>query len=231
VFIFIFSESGTTLELDSSFSTSSPAAQSYLLNACENIVSSNFAGPLTQDYVCPMNGFDNWLKYQNNLTQPNKAYVDNCSGAAQVPVPESTFNRCIIAYSREVKDMRILQNKGIVRIIYFQTELQTEWHSPHEVIGDQWYQIEKWIDRENEVAPPGVCNMFLSSETFVWYDTNNNMMSTAISASIIALVGAASVIFLTSRSFMMTLFGSISIMYVLFATIACLIRMGWELGL
>merc|ERR1712232_621018 len=42
--------------------------------------------------------------------------------------------------------------------------------------------------------------------------------------------GASLVILLSSRSFMLTLFGSISIMYVLLATIACLIALGRELG-
>jgi predicted RND superfamily exporter protein len=227
---FLDPKSGTTLVLDTSFSAKSPDAQSYLLNICKKIFSSDFASPTTQDFICPLNGFDNWLKSQTKRAQPDQAYIDNCSGATQIPVLESSFDQCIIAYSKEVNDIRILQNKGIVKIIYFQTELQARWNSPHSFIGEQWSKIQSWLDREKEIAPSGVGNFFFSSETFVWYDTNNNMMSTAVSASIIALTGAASVIFLSSRSFMMTLFGSISIMYVLFATIACLIGMGWELG-
>lgn len=226
---FLDPKSGTTLVLDTSFSAKSPDAQSYLLNICEKMFTSEFV-PKTQGYICPLNGFDNWLKSQTKLTQPNQAYLDNCSGATQIPVLESSFDQCIIAYSKEVNDIRILQNKGVVKIIYFQTELLARWNSPHSFIGEQWSKIQTWLDNEKEIAPPGVGNFFLSSETFVWYDTNNNMMSTAVSASIIALIGAATVIFLSSRSFMMTLFGSISIMYVLFATIACLIGMGWELG-
>ena len=47
---------------------------------------------------------------------------------------------------------------------------------------------------------------------------------------LVALVCAAVVIFISSRSFVLTIFAAVSIIYVLVAATACLVGLGWELG-
>ena len=217
--------------LEETFDPSSSTAQEYLLQFCDKLFTLESVRPVSLDYKCPMNQFDEWLKYQSSLFQPDQAYLDNCSGETKLPMSTNNFHKCIIAYSKSTKDSRILNEDGVVRVMFFKAELRARWNSPHKFIEEEWNSVEGWFDQQRTTAPSGVNKVFVGSETFVWYDTNNSMMQTAISASIIALIGASSVILLSSRSFMLTLFGSISIIYVLLATIACLISLGWELGL
>ena len=217
--------------LDEKFDPSSTAAQNFLLQFCGNLFTLESVRRISVEHRCPINHFDEWLKYQSSLLQPEQAYLDYCSGETKLPMSPTNFHKCIIAYSKSAKDSRILNENGVVRIMFFKAELRARWTSPHQFIREEWNIVEGWFNQQRTKAPSGVNGMFLGSETFVWYDTNNSMMETAISASIIALIGASLVILLSSRSFMLTLFGSISIMYVLLATIACLIALGWELGL
>ena len=209
--IFTCPASGTALVLEETFDPSSSTAQEYLLQFCDKLFTLESVRPVSLDYKCPMNQFDEWLKYQSSLFQPDQAYLDNCSGETKLPMSTNNFHKCIIAYSKSTEDSRILNEDGVVRVMYFKAELRARWNSPHKFIEEEWNSVEGWFDQQRTTAPSGVNKVFVGSETFVWYDTNNSMMQTAISASIIALIGASSVILLSSRSFMLTLFGSMFI--------------------
>ena len=82
----------------------------------------------------------------------------------------------------------------------------------------------------NRQAPIGTQNGYFSSEDFWWYDTNGQMLRTAFSSAGVALAGAAAVILISSRSFILTLFATITIGYVLTSVTATLVAIGWTLG-
>jgi len=80
------------------------------------------------------------------------------------------------------------------------------------------------------VAPEGVNRMYHTSGTFWFYDTNRAMLETAFGAAGIAIGFSTLVVFIASRSFYLTLFSTLAIVYVLAATIASLVGFGWYLG-
>ena len=63
-----------------------------------------------------------------------------------------------------------------------------------------------------------------------WYDTNGQMLSTAYGGAGIALGAAAVVVLLSSRSFLLTIYSLLTIVYILAATTAMLVASGWTLG-
>jgi hypothetical protein len=218
------------LKLDSSFDPSSEEAQLYLLGFCNDLFDREFAAKIDADYSCPLQKFDMWLKEQSNATSPDDIYVEHCSGASGIPVAHDQFHPCIVSWTREVGEMSILSRNDKVEIIFFPFNSRVRYDNQYDELDDEWKLIEKWMDQENMQAPSGVSRAFFSSEDFWWYDTNGQMLLTAFSSAGIALAAAAAVLLLSSRSFILTIFSTLTIGYVLVSVTAMLIGIGWTLG-
>jgi predicted RND superfamily exporter protein len=100
----------------------------------------------------------------------------------------------------------------------------------YDTLDDEWKLIETWMQDQTRQAPSGVNRGYFSSSDFWWYDTNGQMLQTAYSAAGIALGCAAVVILFSSRSFVLTVFSTLTIGYVLTSVTATLVAMGWTLG-
>jgi hypothetical protein len=218
------------LKLDSSFDPSSEEAQLYLLGFCDDLFDQEFAAKIDADYSCPLQKFDMWLKEQYNATAPDDIYVEHCSGATGIPVAQDQFHPCIVSWTREVGEMSILSRNDKVEIIFFPFNSRVRYDNQYDKLDDEWKLIEKWMEQENIQAPSGVSRAFFSSEDFWWYDTNGQMLLTAFSSAGIALAAAAAVLLLSSRSFILTIFSTLTIGYVLVSVTAMLVGIGWTLG-
>jgi len=221
----------TTLKLDQSFNPKSMAAQSFLVDFCDRWFDTDFALRPSSDYQCPINVFDEWLQQQSQSDLPDEGYTQHCGAATSVPVAEDNFDACIIAWSQSIGERSILQENGVVRIIVTSTNFAAPWFSSMEVLGKEWRDSEKWLETDRLHAPEGVNRMYHTSSNFWRYDTNERLLQTAYGAGAIALSFAAVILLVSSRSFNLTLFSVLSIGYVLIATIACLVGLGWSLGL
>jgi hypothetical protein len=221
----------TNLVLDKSFNPKSIEAQDYLLGFCEYFFAQDFAAPPYEGYQCPMNAFNRWLAQQSVSDSPDSVYISNCNGATSVPLAETDFHACIIAWSRLYEQTEILATDGEVRIISAKTKTNSNFDSPYDILDAEWNSFERYLSIERKNAPEGVNEMYHSSPDFWWYDTNGRMLKTAVTAGTIALGCAAIIILISCRSFVMTIFCIISIGYVLLASTACLIVLGWDLGL
>jgi hypothetical protein len=197
---------------------------------CPSLFEEDFAGLLNENYTCPFNDFESWLDEQAALDTPDDAYTNNCGGAKSLPIPQDEFHSCMIAWSEQVGETRVLSNEGEVKIIFFNFASRVRWDSPFEDLDDEWHRIEKWFDDSAKSAPAGVNKFFSSSNDFWWYDTNGQMLTTAYGAAAIALGAAAAVLLFSSRSFTLTIFAMITIVYVLTSVTATLVAFGWTLG-
>ena len=62
-------------------------------------------------------------------------------------------------------------------------------------------------------------------------DTFSNSLSLAYTSALIAIACAATMIFITSQSISVTIFAAVSVGYVLVASTASLVALGWQLGM
>ena len=201
------------LVLDPSFDASSEEAQVFLADICSKIFDQEFAEKMDDNYVCPFNKFEAWLEMQATLEKPDAIYVNNCAGATAIPIPREDFNACIVAWTEKVGETKILSRNGEVQIILFPFGSRVRWDSPYDDLNDEWNMIENWMDAQASTAPAGVANFYFSSADFWWYDTNGQMLRTAYGAAAIALGAAGAVILLSSRSFVLTFFAIVTIVY------------------
>jgi hypothetical protein len=73
--------------------------------------------------------------------------------------------------------------------------------------------------------------VFFSSQDFWWYDTNGQILKSAYTSAAIAMGAAFVVILLASRSFEITFFAVIALVFILLSVTAILVGIGWTLGL
>jgi len=219
--------SGSKLLLDDTFDPSSSEAQKYLLSFCDDLFQQEFASPLN---VCPMKRFDQWLSEQDGLANPDPEYNTLCGYVSGVPVREDLFHGCISYWARKEGEMSILSRDGVVQIMYVTFMNEALYSDPFGVIKKQMDMIEDWMVATNEVAPSGVDKSFFGGLNFYWHDTNGSMMNTAYSGAGIALGASAGIILLSSKSITMTVFATVTILYILTSVTSMLSAIGWTLG-
>jgi len=223
-------DSLSVLKLDSTFDASSAEAQMYLKSFCESFFDTDFASKPTSDYICPFERFDSWLQLESVAPESSTAYSSNCGDASSLPMDSSLFDKCILAWSREVGEENNLGYDDKLRIVRIRSQSKTSWTDPYNKIDKEWNSFENFISTSSATAPSGVNRPFHVSGQWWWYDTNGQMLKTAIGSAAIALGFSGVVVLFASRSPVLTVFSAISILYVLAATTSSLVAAGWSLG-
>lgn len=159
-------------------------------------------------------------------------YSTLCANATGLPLSSDTFNDCIVGYSRGIDSPWLLIRNGTLEIVWFSyQQIGVRWDSAYSELDDAWHRIESFMDDKIEAASMGVQNVYSSSADFWWYDTNGAIQKTAYGGVIIALAAATAVLLVSTRSLEISLFGLVSIAFILFSVIAILVASGWTLGL
>lgn len=216
--------------IDESFVPRELESQLYLRDFCERLFDQDFTAKQYPEYECAINQFDSWLLEQSSSLSPDDAYVNNCNGASTLPLPEDVFDQCIISWSQAVNNKDVLQENGTVRILIINALASIDLMASIPEIDDEWNRFEKFLKEESNTAPSGSNKFIHASPLWWWFDTNQQMLSTAIGAAGIAIAFSAVVVLFSSRSLTLTLFAGVCILYVLAAATATLVGMGWELG-
>lgn len=169
----------------------------------------------------------------SNITSAvDSRWIESCGGASQVPVAQDYFHPCMTAYAQSLGDTRVLSQNGRVTIMFFHFGVRISFKDDYRTLKDEFWLIERWMQANfnDENTPPGVRNGFFNAGDFWWYDTTSHLVNTAFGSATITLIASALVILFSSRSFVLTLFASLSIIYVLTSATATMVAFGWQLG-
>lgn len=221
---------GTSLVLDETFDPSSEDAQLYLRGFCDNFFEEDFTMLPKENYVCPMNKFDQWLKDEALAIEPDPAYTSVCGSTNGLPVASDKFHACISAWALKYREFDILAWDGVVKYIRIAFRNRAVFTDPYDVLQEEWDNINDYLTTSNEYAPEGVNKAYFTSVTFHWHDTNGSIAQTAYGAAGISLGASAIIILLSSRSMILTLFSTVTIFYILVSVTAILVGLGWTLG-
>lgn len=218
----------TEVVFDNSFNPRAESTQIYLRDLCDTI----FQGEeqILREISCPMQEFDAWLAAQSQSDSPSREYVDKCNGADSVPVSPEVFDSCMIARFG-TKGSYITHDGGAVKTIAIRGWSRTTAFSRFVDQEEEWKALEAWSETERSHAPEGANSFFQVSHDFWMYDTMDNMRQSIWKSALIALACASAMILLSSHSVRIVVFAAISIVYVLVASSACLVGLGWTLGI
>jgi predicted RND superfamily exporter protein len=177
-----------------------------------------------------MNRFDKWLSEQSISANPDPDYTSLCGGVSGVPVPEDDFDACMSNWALKELEPAVLSRNGVIQIMTVKFRNKGAYADPYEVLEEQRSMIEGWMTSKMESAPSGVEQGFSSGYVFYWHDTNGSMLNTAYSGAAIALGASAVIILLSSKSFSMMAFSTLTILYILTSVTSMLSAIGWSLG-
>jgi len=225
------------LVLDDSFDPSSTDAQEYLKGFCDRMADTDYIGT-EENYVCPINAFEIWLAEQaaKDLSSQMSGYVEACkNGTGSLPMDEAYFHSCFTFWNRNIgedlyNNFHVFDRDGVVKVMGIETRTSVSFDSPYPELQRAWQNYEDWIISDSATAPVGVNSCFHTGSIWLWKDTNGQMIQTAFSAAVIAIVFSASIVLISSRSLRLTLISGCCILYVLAAATSCLVSIGWELG-
>ena len=216
--------------LDETFQPSSTEAQIYLKEFCNNFYSEYFAYSPNDDFVCPMNKFDQWLSEQSTSDQPESEYTNSCGGASGIPVAEDKFDACISYWALKTRETSVLSRDGVVEIMYVPFRNKALFTDPYDILQGELDLIEDWMTAANENAPSGVNQGYSIGYPFHWHDTNRSIQKTAYSGAAIALGASSFIILFSSHSVVLTLFATVTILFILASVTSMLSAIGWTLG-
>ena len=221
-------DSWTQLVVDEDFNPSPEDVQVFLRDYCDELFAQDFATPIRAGYQCAMQRLDQWLAEQASADSPEDIYTEHCAAAASLPIPQANFDACAYAWIQAYNVDSMLARAGKIAVITFRFSSRISFDSPQSELKTEWNLINDWM--MSNKGPTGAGNPFFTSEDFWWYDTNAVMLETAYTSAGIAMGAAAAVILFSSRSFMLTMFATITVGYVLTSVTAVLVAMGWTLG-
>lgn len=202
-----------------------------MLGFCNELYATDLASQSSPDELCPINEFDSWLRIQSNSSTKDQEYVEYCNNAKSLPIDEELFDSCIIAWSKLTDNRNILNKEGKVKILRSRIKAKLGWDAPYAEMDKYWKEFEKFMEIERSNAPITVNKMFHTASGFHWYDTNTSMLNTAIGSALIAITFSAVVVLIASRSLELSIFSVLCITFILSATTASLVGLGWSLGL
>jgi hypothetical protein len=222
---------GTSLVLDEAFDPSSYAeAQVYLRDFCDKFFEEDFAWLPRENFVCPMNEFDQWLKDEFMSDEPDPVYNNICGSPNGIPVSSDKFHACMAEWALKLQNYDILSRDGIVKYMRVSFRNEAVFVEPFKILEEQRAALEDWLSTSNEDAPEGVNKAFFTSLTFHWHDTNGETQKSAYSGAGISLAASSGVIFLSSQSVVLTVFTTATILFILVSVTSLLTAFGWTLG-
>jgi len=217
---------GTSLVLDETFDPSSTEAQLYLRDFCDNLYAEEFAMLPSENYVCPMNKLDKWLKDQTLAVEPDPVFTSVCGSPNGIPVASDKFHDCVTAWSLRTEEFGILSRDGIVKYIMISFRNKAIFTDPYDVLQEELDAISEYVTAINEDAPEGVNKSYFTGLTFHWHDTNGSIFKTAVGAAGISLAASAAIILFSSHSVVLTIFSTVTIFFVLVSVTAMLVALG-----
>merc|ERR1712091_172644 len=182
------------------------------------------------NFVCPINKFDQWLKNMAFFGLSDPVYVNNCGSPAGIPVASDKFHDCLSTWALMVQEVDILSKDGVVKYMRVPFRNPAVFTDPYDVLQEQKEAIEEWMSESNDEAPEGVNKAFFTGITYHWHDTNGSIQKSAYQGAGISLAASAGITLLSSRSVVLTVFTTATIFYILVSVTSFLTAFGWTLG-
>lgn len=215
-------DSYTEIVFDGAFDPTSVAAQTFLLDFCEDVANQSF---VVGQSSCVMQDFDHWLFHNSS---PRK--MEACGDNTGLPLAPSRFVPCLTEYYEGRSDTALGFQDGELKFISFEFKTDVSWRSSYSELKRKYLEWSDYLNAKQADAPAGVNKGFFSSGDFHWWDTMNTMGLSAYTAAFISMACATAVVFISNRNLIITMWSVVSIFGVLTLVAATSVWFGWTLG-
>lgn len=213
-----------TLVMDNTFNMSSYDSLVWMADFCETQRTNNYT--LLQNKVCSL------TLYLQSLTAPCNRYI--CCGHKNASL--GNFQRCFPPFMAELYAKT--PTEDILGIPYFDSSNDVRAFTMTYIT--TWSFTTKYSDMKlfvdyvdqqlavRQVAPKEIQNVFASS-VFFYFDTQRAFVKGVYQSAGISMIVAIGCMFLTTRSFLISLYSIFNIAQASITIVAILVLLGWKL--
>ncbi|XP_004627006.1 protein dispatched homolog 1 isoform X2 [Octodon degus] len=226
------------LTLDSSFNIASPASQAWILHFCQKLRNQTFFHQTDeQDFTsCFIETFKQWMENQDC----DEPALYPCCSHWSFPYKQEVFELCIKRAIMELErstgyhlDSRTpgprFDVNDTIRAVVLEFQSAHLFTLAYEKMHQFYSEVDAWISRELRSAPEGLGNgWFVSNLEF--YDLQDSLSDGTLIAMGLSVAVAFSVMLLTTRNAVISLYAIVSIAGTIFVTVGSLVLLGWELN-
>ncbi|KAM6166682.1 protein dispatched homolog 1 isoform 1-T2 [Erethizon dorsatum] len=226
------------LTLDSSFNIASPASQAWILHFCQKLRNQTFFHQTDeQDFTsCFIETFKQWMENQDC----DELALYPCCSHWSFPYKQEVFELCIKRAIMELErstgyhlDSRTpgprFDVNDTIRAVVLEFQSAHLFTLAYEKMHQFYSEVDSWISRELRSAPEGLGNgWFVSNLEF--YDLQDSLSDGTLIAMGLSVAVAFSVMLLTTRNAVISLYAIVSIAGTIFVTVGSLVLLGWELN-
>ncbi|XP_048387886.1 protein dispatched homolog 1 isoform X2 [Stegostoma tigrinum] len=226
------------LRLDSTFDVASPSSQLWLLHFCQRLRNQSFFHQTDeQDFTsCFVETFRQWMENQD-CEEPT---LYPCCSQSTFPYKQEVFELCIKRAIMELEHSTgyHLDSKtpgprfdinDTIRAVVLQFQSTYLFTLAYEKMSRFYKEVDAWIVEELKAAPVGLSNgWFVSGLEF--FDLQDSLSDGTLVAMGLSVAVAFSVMLLTTRNVVISLYAIVSITGTIFVTVGSLVLLGWELN-
>ncbi|XP_060704414.1 protein dispatched homolog 1 isoform X1 [Hemiscyllium ocellatum] len=226
------------LRLDSTFDVAAPGSQLWLLHFCQRLRNQSFFQQTDeQDFTsCFIETFRQWMENQD-CEEPT---LYPCCSQSTFPYKQEVFELCIKRAIMELEHSTgyHLDSKtpgprfdinDTIRAVVLQFQSTYLFTLAYEKMSQFYKEVDAWIVEELKGAPAGLANgWFVSGLEF--FDLQDSLSDGTLVAMGLSVAVAFSVMLLTTRNVVISLYAIVSITGTIFVTVGSLVLLGWELN-
>ncbi|XP_072356348.1 protein dispatched homolog 1 isoform X1 [Scyliorhinus torazame] len=226
------------LRLDATFDVASPTSQLWLLRFCQRLRNQTFFHQTDeQDFTsCFVETFRQWMENQD-CEEPT---LYPCCSQSTFPYKQEVFQLCIKRAIMELERSTgyHLDSKtpgprfdinDTIRAVVLEFQSTYLFTLAYEKMNSFYKEVDAWIVEELKAAPAGLSNgWFVSGLEF--FDLQDSLSDGTLVAMGLSVAVAFSVMLLTTRNVVISLYAIVSITGTIFVTVGSLVLLGWELN-
>lgn len=226
-----------SLELDPNFNFGSNDSQIWLAEFCKNIKLQSFFNE-DQNNFCYIDEFQEWMR------KPCSSFNgDPCCENLHFPFRTETFNYCVVKFmlnfcSRKqcfsyTPGLRFDRDNSI-KAIYLNLESSVLLNYQFTPVDEFWRNVSSFMKEQMSRAPVGLRGGWAYSQVhaqLIFYDLQQGLTYSTTMTLLVSLTVAFAVLVLTTRNIYISIYAIVTITFIVFSTIGCLVVIGWELNI
>lgn len=234
---------GTTV-FDETFDIASPESQQWLYDLCSDFRNSSLHYNQVEPggEYCFIEAFRSFMEDSSCNNPVIDVDLGHCCNQTAFPYSSTTFTECAIIFSdircqrqgctSSLPGLRFNSNQNIVAMdIHLQTNIP--FSQDYISMSRFWKDLNDWVEGRLISAPSGLkAGWFVSmaKSQMGFFDVQQSLATGATLSIGISIAIASSVLFITVRNVLLTLYAVFSIACAVFVVIASVVLIGWELN-
>lgn len=220
------------LQLENTFSISSPAEQVWLKGFCENLQNASFTSKQHWQLSTCNSVLTFWSYLTTNCSSSHPLGSPCCS--QKVPMNKNEFDQCLKGftkiYLRSSINSVLYDNRNQTRVLKMSSTTTFKYTETYSEVNKIYTQLNAWFNSQKKNAPDSFKNGFWHI-SFEFFDLQRSLASgTPISLGISVAIAFA-VVLVTTWNVLISLYTVISIAFVISVTIGTLVLAGWRLNI